>query len=147
MNTRYYPLSLGGQEYKVVYTLDALILIEELTGETLQQLLEACKDEAGKFDANRFIKAKNIKFFLYAGLRDQHPTLTQLQVSEMVTFAEYPAVARLVIQAFFGSFGNGDEPGKTQMEEAANGTGDQSSDLEQPAESNPGSSDDIPSEN
>lgn len=98
LNPKGVTLELGGQEYKLLFTLNAIDEIQEATNKPLFEAVQAAAGAAdGKMDHETILHLRTILTIL---INDSGGNLTEKEVGRMLTLANFQQAAWKVLQAF-----------------------------------------------
>lgn len=87
----------GDQNYVLVYSMDALIALEEIFDCTVKELGGRLNDD---------LRMKDLRTLFHAGLRERQPDLTETDASRIVSEIGLPSASLIFRRAFVGAFGD-----------------------------------------
>lgn len=88
--------SAGEDEYTLVFTIDALIDLEERFGKSVSDLGEMLGEN---------LRAKDMRTLFHAGLGEHHPDLDVKAAGRVMSILGFTEAATLVARAFGAAFG------------------------------------------
>src|SRR5215471_9137060 len=88
--------------YKLKLSFDALVNIEELTGQSIDQVFESIKDKP---------RLKTMRQVFFCALHENHPEITERLAGELLLQASLPAILAAITRAGEAAFNVKEEVG------------------------------------